>query len=205
LSKRIDTLSRYFLDKPYLDAPLGGGPGKRESLTISTRGFDCVTYVETVLALANSGSPEAFPRLLQRIRYDHGRIGWRTRNHYMTRWATNNRDAGLLRSVTTGPSVQTRHRLLDVVPGIEPGREKIRCFPKRYVTSGRLSCKTGDLMLFVSVKKRLDVFHLGFVINVNGKLKLRHASRTAGRVIDENLESFLLKHRMSGVIVLRPI
>jgi hypothetical protein len=34
---------------------------------------------------------------------------------------------------------------------------------------------------------------------------LRHASRTAGRVIDQQLADFLKAHRMSGIILLRPL
>ena len=56
LDDRIDAISARLIGYPYDANPLGGGPDLSETLTISLEGFDCVTYVETVLALARARS-----------------------------------------------------------------------------------------------------------------------------------------------------
>jgi hypothetical protein len=202
---RIDTISRRFLNCPYRDAPLGGGPGLPEHLDISMDGFDCVTFVETVLALAASRRVDDFAASLRRIRYAPGRMSWRARNHYMTHWAKNNEDGGRLRNLVGGRPASNRQRLLNVVPGVEPRRERFRVFPKRWLGANGNRCKTGDVIMFASTRKNLDVFHLGLIIRNSDGLVLRHASRSTRVVVDEDLLAFAAKHRMSGIILLRPL
>ena len=114
---RLDTLpigdiivrtGRRFVGNPYthhtLDPP---GP---ERLIVNLREFDCVTYVESVLALARvirdgTGDGDApFPSFtdeLRRIRYRGGELdGWISRLHYFTEWIADNERIGLLNDVT---------------------------------------------------------------------------------------------------------
>jgi hypothetical protein len=205
ISLRIDTISRRFLDCPYRDAPLGGGPGLPERLDTSIAGFDCVTFVETVLALAASTRVDEFTTSLRRIRYAPGKMSWRTRNHYMTHWAKNNERGGRLRNLVRGRSATNRRRLLNLVPGVDAKREGFRVFPKRWLRINGKRCETGDVILFASTRKNLDVFHLGLVIREGDRLVLRHASRSVRVVADEDLLAFVDKHRMSGIILLRPL
>jgi hypothetical protein len=65
--------------------------------------------------------------------------------------------------------------------------------------------RTGDLILFASARKRLDVFHAGLLVLRKEETVLRHATRSAGAVIDQPLDSFLKSNRMSGFILLRPL
>src|SRR5688572_14927670 len=81
---RIELLSRHFLGQPYTTNPLIGSANEPEVFVTSLDGFDCVTYLETVLALARASSTEDFVEELRRIRYEGGRIDWSRRNHYMT-------------------------------------------------------------------------------------------------------------------------
>jgi hypothetical protein len=53
-------------------------------------GFDCVTYLETILALTRASNVDDFIEWLRKIRFDQGRIRWERRNHYMTLWIRNN-------------------------------------------------------------------------------------------------------------------
>lgn len=204
LDKRIELLSAQFLGRPYKVAPLGGGPELKELLNTETRSFDCVTYVETVLALSRSPSQAVFPRLLKSIRYHHGRIGWTTRNHYMVDWARRNESEGLIRNATRGRGVVTRERTLNLVPAIPSHKVTIKLFPKEWVISHSKLGRSSDVVMFVSTRRDLDVFHMGFLIRRDRERLLRHAGRTAGGVVDESLEGFLRKNRMSGVIFLEP-
>src|SRR5579863_4824587 len=85
-SGRMEVLSHYFLGRPYKANPLIGSADTAEIFTASFDGFDCVTYIETVIALARASSVDEFIEWLRKIRYDRGRIRWDRRNHYMTLW-----------------------------------------------------------------------------------------------------------------------
>ena len=203
--ERIDRISARFLGRPYLDNPLGGGPEQRERLTATTTGFDCVTYVETILALAEASTRRSFLDRLRRIRYREGRVEWRLRNHYMSDWARNNQNAGLIENLTTGRISIRRARHLNIIPGLRERDVVVRCFPKRWLLRNKGAGQTGDVVMLVSTRKNLDFFHLGFVIRRDGERLIRHASRTARAVVEEPLESFLRKLRMSGIVLLRPL
>src|SRR5262245_29167742 len=97
---RIEILSRSFLGKPYKISPLNGAPDTPEVFTVSLDEFDCVTYIETVLALSLASSTEEFLEWLRRIRYESGRVKWERRNHYMTEWIRSNIRAGALRRLS---------------------------------------------------------------------------------------------------------
>src|SRR6266849_10370488 len=77
---RIDVLSRHFLGHSYKTNPLIGSADTAEVFTASFDGFDCVTYIETVLALSRASSVNDFTDSLRKIRYDRGRIQWERRN-----------------------------------------------------------------------------------------------------------------------------
>jgi hypothetical protein len=204
LSRRIELLSARFLGRGYASSPLGGGPDLKEVLSAATDDFDCVTFVETVLALSLSHSPTEFVRKLTLIRYHKGSIDWKSRNHYMVDWARRNQKSGFIRDCTKGERLVIHKRTLNLVPGLGAKSVALHCLPKRTVARRTFGAESADVVMFVSTRRDLDVFHLGFVIKRDGILHLRHASRTAGRVVEERLVDFVRKHRMSGVILLRP-
>jgi len=204
LPDRIDRISARFVGSPYFENPLGGGPEEKESLTCSLKGFDCVTYIETVLALALAKSMEVFPSLLREIRYAKGKVEWPSRNHYMVDWIRNNQTRGFVINITAGTGAIEKTRLLNVVEGLPDKTVTFFCYPKRRLKSIADKILTGDIVLFASVKKHLDVFHTGFLIRRESEILLRHATRRRGAVIEQRLEEFLAEHRMSGLILVRP-
>jgi len=116
-ASRIDVLSRHFVGHSYIPNPLIGSADTAEVFTASLDGFDCVTYLETILALARASSVDDFIEWLRKIRYERGRIQWDRRNHYMTLWIRNNVRAGIIRPVSM-PAVPILRmdRVLNVVP-----------------------------------------------------------------------------------------
>ena len=201
---RIDLLSREFLGRPYKPNPLIGSENTAEVFTASLDGFDCVTYIETVVALARAYSVADFVDWLQKIRYEQGRIQWDRRNHYMTRWIRNNLRNGILSAVSI-PAVPTviKDRVLNVVAGLAPQQTRIKFAPKRAVPRLERYLQTGDLIFFVSTRKHLDVFHAGIIVR-GEKISMRHASRSHGFVVEQTLSEFLKANRMAGVIIMRP-
>ena len=176
-----------------------------EVFTASLDKFDCVTYIEAVVALSLASNVDEFVDWLRKIRYEHGRIQWNRRNHYMSLWIRNNVRDGILKPVST-PTVPTvsRERVLNVVPGLAPQRARIKCLPKAAVPRLKSHLQTGDLIFFVSTRKNLDIFHAGIIVRDGKKVLMRHASRSQGSVVEQELSEFLKANRMAGVIVVRP-
>ncbi|MGC2302357.1 N-acetylmuramoyl-L-alanine amidase-like domain-containing protein [Candidatus Binatus sp.] len=205
-ASRIEVLSRQFLGCPYKLDPLIGSSDIAEVFTVTLDGFDCVTYIETVVALARASNVDDFADWLRKIRYEQGRIQWDRRNHYMTLWIRNNIRNGILKpfSIRAVPIV-SRERILNVVPGLDPQRTRIKCVPKVAVPRLQRHLQTGDLIFFVSTRKHLDTFHAGIIVRGDGtKVSMRHASRSQGSVVEQKLSDFLKANRMAGVIVVRP-
>jgi hypothetical protein len=205
LAKRIDAISARFLDCPYVTNSLVGSPELPEQLVIKLDGFDCVTYMETVLALALSDTAEQFKNNLIRIRYQDGEVEWQKRNHYMVDWWRNNEQQGLIEDLTKGSDSVEKSRELNVIKELPTRRRSFRLFPKKNIKGLVKGLQTGDFICFGTTKKNLDVFHAGIIIRRDGKILLRHASRTAKKVIDQDLIDFLKNNRMSGLVLLRPI
>ena len=203
-ASRIDVLSRGFLGHRYKENPLIGSAASAEMFTASFDGFDCVTYIETVLALARANSVEGFVEWLRKIRYDQGRIEWRRRNHYMTAWIRNNERQGVIRPVSAAAPTVSKERVLNVVPGLAAQRTRVRCVPKSAMARLEPHLQSGDLIFFVSTRKNLDVFHAGIIARDGKNIFMRHASRSQGRVIEQELSEFLKTNRMAGVSVMRP-
>ncbi|MBV9772854.1 MAG: DUF1460 domain-containing protein, partial [Gemmatimonadetes bacterium] len=100
------------LGTPYeastLEAYLKGGadPLVREPLTLWLTRFDCVTLVESSLAVArvavHGGPPrwDAFGEQVERMRYRGGtRAGYTSRLHYFSEWIADNARRGLVRDL----------------------------------------------------------------------------------------------------------
>jgi hypothetical protein len=201
---RIEFFSRHFLGRPYTINPLIGSADMPEVFTASLDGFDCVTYVETVLALSCSSSVDEFTDFLRKIRYEEGRVEWKRRNHYMTGWIRNNTRIGTIRRLPTAIRPVVKERILDVVRGVPPIRTRFECVPKSFIRPLGAQLETGDLIFFASTRKHLDVFHCGILVRDRDRLKMRHASRSRKGVVEQDLDEFLKANRMAGLIVVRP-
>jgi Protein of unknown function (DUF1460) len=202
---RMDVLSGRLLGRCYIANPLIGSAETSEVFMASLDGFDCVTYIETVLALARASSIDGFIEWLRKIRYEQGDVQWERRNHYMTQWIRNNVREGIIRPVSM-PKVPivSSERVLNVIPGLLAQRIHLRCVPKRAVRRLTEYLQTGDLIFFASTRKNLDIFHAGIIVRAPDRMRMRHASRGQGMVVEQELEEFLEVNRMTGVIVVRP-
>jgi hypothetical protein len=205
VDSRIEFLSRQFLGRSYKPDPLIGSSDTAEVFTAALDSFDCVTYIETVVALARASKVDDFTDWLRKIRYERGQIQWDRRNHYMSLWIRNNVRNGILRPVSM-PAVPilSRDRVLSVVPGLDPQRTRIKCVPKAAVPGLERHLHSGDLIFFASTRRNLDVFHAGIIVRDGKKVLMRHASRSRGSVVEQELSEFLKTNRMAGVIVVRP-
>jgi hypothetical protein len=200
---RIEALSRKFLGLPYITNLIGSAE-QPEVFVASVDGFDCVTYIETVLALSRASNVEEFGEVLRNLRYDRGRVDWKKRNHYMTQWIRNNTRSGALRRIPAKVPRRAKTRLLNVVPGLPASSASFECVPKQAISQLMPQLQTGDLIFFASTRKHLDVFHCGLLVRDGERLRMRHASRSRKGVVEQDLGEFLKDNRMAGVIVVRP-
>jgi hypothetical protein len=92
LDDRMIALSNYFLGRPYFLGPAGeGDDGDLDKKPLSTwELFDCVTFIEAVMALAqinprsrsNSLNLETYYENIKKIKYHSDEISFLTRNHF---------------------------------------------------------------------------------------------------------------------------
>lgn len=200
---RMERISAEFVGLPYC-TNLIGSVAVREVFVSALDEFDCVTFIETVLALARAKVAEEFPEVLKRIRYHHGNVEWTARNHYMTQWVRNNEKAGFVHRLRVPRATVLKDRDLNVVPGLRSIRGKFAVVPKRELLRSADKVETGDLLFFGSTRSHLDIFHCGMLLKRDGELIMRHASRSKGGVVDQELSDFLRNNRMSGVLLARP-
>lgn len=97
--------SNYFLGKPYdSSGPLGEGITglyDRDPL-YRFDAFDCTTFVETLIALANSSDKQTFSRVMNEVRYKEGKVSYLNRNHIISQsWIPNNIDNSLIKRSTS--------------------------------------------------------------------------------------------------------
>ncbi len=227
--ERVAAAACALLGKPYrTDVLEEGGP---ERLIVQWKAFDCVTLVETAVALAATAAaarPDfaCFASRLRAIRYRKGRIGgYASRLHYFTDWLADNEAKRILRDRTRelgGVSCRKRidwmsaHR--DRYPALtDPGTFRSiraaerrlsarswRCLLKEQFRRAEGAIREGDIVAIASAEEGIDVCHVGIAVRRRGRVHLLHASSAAGRVIvsDETLYAYLRGGKQrSGVLI----
>ncbi len=222
-------MAEQFIGTPYKEGTL---EGDEERLRINLDGMDCTTFVETAMALALSAAEKRsswrdFAFNLERLRYRGGTMkGYASRLHYISDWALDNSNLGLVTEVTDriGRSDRmiksldwiTSHRddypaLKDsatyaAMKHVESGFHGHRLLYIKSTMTGGAQLADGDIIGFVTKKDGLDVSHMGIIKMMNGKPHLIHASSAAGKVVmeDKPLADYLRRRRdIAGIRVFR--
>jgi hypothetical protein len=207
---------------------------ENEALVVNLAAFDCVLYVENVLALAGAIARqdyawETYTANLEALRYRGGHLeGYCSRLHYFTDWIWDNARRGHVRDVTQEvggePFAKTvnfmgTHRdayprlaadsIYQCIVGVEAAlRERALYYvPEARVRAvyGRL--QPGDVVATATDIEGLDVTHTGFVYRTpEGGTGFIHASLTGEVKVSEDLASYLEDNeRQVGIIVARPV
>jgi N-acetylmuramoyl-L-alanine amidase-like len=205
VSQRIGYISAALRGSRYRGYTLIGGPHLPEKFVVRDDVFDCVTYLETVLAAADARKPADFEALLRKIRYRNGVVEWRERNHYFFDWCQRNVDNGLCRRLTVAGETVMR-KTCDSQRGLGTRRFAMPVVSRKVLLANQALLRTGDIVGFVSRRADLDYFHAGLIAFDNkGVLLLRHAAESEHRVLDELMERFLNRWRVGHVSLLRPL
>jgi hypothetical protein len=207
LGEIIGAMGLSFLTAPYIAHSLEE-PGA-EHLVVNLRAFDCLTFVESAIALSRCiktgrSRYEDFTGELQRMRYRNGIInGYASRLHYFTDWILDNETKGLVQNVTEklgGRATQKKlnfmsthpdsyRQLVDanVLAEIEEVEERISKepqwqIPRREVQKAMKGIRDGDVIALATSMQGMDVSHTGLAVASNGVLRYLHAPLSGGAV-----------------------
>jgi len=220
-----------FLHVPYKSGTLKSG--RKEKLIVNFCGFDCFTFLETVIALtrcalANDLSLKSFRRELQFIRYRTGIVdGYASRLHYFSDWLHDNKKKGIVKDISRQIGAKSKSKVInfltthrDSYPALQDenvfqeirkiekkiSRRKLYILPKAEFNGAEDKIKTGDIIAFASNTEGLDVAHVGFAFWQGKKLHLLHASGKAKGVVvsAKPLIGYLRQNKkFTGIIVAR--
>jgi hypothetical protein len=210
VATRMHAIARALLGRPYRSNPLVGGPDTPEKLVLDLDGVDCVTLVESVLALARSTTPAEYAVELTDTRYRRGRIEWHERLHYFSDWMRWNAERGALTPRTQGPGSRRISTRLSTLKGLPPRHTEIDVVPRRALLKAADRIASGSVVAFASTRAQLDYFHVGLLFweprtsPNRDLLVLYHAARSAGRVGAEPLMRFLKRNRIRGLTFAAP-
>jgi hypothetical protein len=190
----------------------GGDPTANEPLALSLTRFDCVTLVESCLAiarLASSGAEpawEGFGREVAALRYRGGiHGGYTDRLHYFSEWISDNAARGALRDLgaelggvedrrplrfmtSNAGSYPAMGKSGEVFRAIAARERALDASPRRVVPTERIPevqsrIRTGDVLAFATSIEGLDVTHAAFAYrDAAGTLRVLHAPLSGGVV-----------------------
>ncbi len=192
-----------YMGVKYVNDPLGEGRAPDTDPLIRSDAFDCTTFVETVLAHGDVDT-------LNKIRYKNGEIDFINRNHFIeTEWLPNN--ANIVKNVSARyGQTALRHvainraawlrRVHNIDSDAAVVETDIEYIPYDNITT--LETNRPMVVLFIVgntgksdiIGTDLAVVHMGFLMP-NGIL--RHASSTAGRVVDVPMSEYIAARRQN--------
>jgi len=187
-------------------------PGK-ETLHVALDAFECVSFIETALAVARCGWREepteaCFTAELEESRYRRGELrDYSSRLHYFVDWIGDNASRGRVEDLTAGLGGEPIRKDFFYItqrelPRSHLGKEELAAVTAAlHATEARLSAephpvllrerapsilrslKDGDVIAFVRERPGMLVHHAGFIYWAGGTPRLLHASSYHQRVV----------------------
>ena len=200
------------LETPYVASTLERGD--KEELYVNIDETDCILFVESCLALAQTAKSEDttytnFCKKIQELRYRNGIVdGYASRIHYTSEWLIQAEKNGFLtetsKQIANTPLNQKfsymteksdRYKQLKNnianIAKIKEAEDYLNSHDYYYIPNDKIAeyakeMKTGDLFGFCTSVKGLDLSHVGIVYWDNGRLTFIHASFGAMKVVIES-------------------
>lgn len=229
----VQAIGNYFLGQPYAEGLLD--KSGTEKLVITLDKFDCVLFVETVLAIARGVAAQDYdyPNFVNRIesqRYLNGKInGYCSRLHYFSEWINDNQKRETVENITAKlggvpldkklnfmsqhrssyPQMRQDEATYQCIVNIETDLAKstVNYIPKNQIKNIYSDLKPGDIVAVATDVKGLDVTHTGLVYrNADGNLGLIHASPAGQVVVAYDLHRYIGRVESAiGIVVARAI
>lgn len=207
----------------YRLGPLGEGRGPDPDPRFRLDAFDCVTFVETALALGAGSSEDEVRRALDDVRYGRS-VDLADRDHeVLSQWIPRNVEKGWIRPISRElagdatievASVYDRDRWsrlarrghqLDGVPAplLPVGRFATELVPTASLGAVEPRLPEGAVVWVVRAERRDQVTritHGGLVVVKQGRRWIRHASASPSvmRVVEEPLAEFVKHQRQAS-------
>jgi Protein of unknown function (DUF1460) len=227
----VQAIARQYLGAHYQAGLLD--QSSTEQLFISFQKFDCVLFVESMLALARSAVhpnlSSNFPRQIEVQRYRGGHLNdYCSRLHYFSDWIADNERRGLVRNVTlalggtplTKPlNFMTQHR--SSYPQLQKSETQFACIKaaeallahekRYYIPTAQISgiypkLQAGDIVAVTTAVPGLDVTHTGLLERrTDGGVGMIHASPSGSVARANDLQTYVSRvPKAIGIIVARP-
>lgn len=223
MNELMEKIAFEFIDVPYIGGTLD--ISDTEKCTVLLDKLDCVTYFETVLALARSWRAYKFDfedivKQVQFTRYRNGEIkDYTSRLHYTSDWIYENTQNRVVRDITKelgGEKINfnvgfmsqnhDKYRILklhpEYIPIIKKQEEAINSRSYYYIPKEKIGKKipgiqTCDIIAIASSIKGLDYAHIGFAyVNEDDEVEFLHASSTKEKVLlDTYLSRYLNRNK----------
>ncbi|MEE3715418.1 N-acetylmuramoyl-L-alanine amidase-like domain-containing protein [Tumidithrix elongata RA019] len=232
MSEIMQAIATQFLDTPYQAGILDRLP--QEELVVRLDGFDCVLFIETVLAMARGIAQQdyshtTFVHQIESLRYRNGQLdGYCSRLHYFSEWISDNQTRSLVKDLTPMLSDVTLPQTLDFMsqhrdryPQLAKDERTFECIkaqearltslrmyyiPSKQVKDAYDKMQPGDIVAIATKIKGLDVTHTGLVYrSPEGKIGLIHASPSGKVKISPDLQTYVLGVKeQAGIMLIRP-
>ena len=204
----------------------------QETLVISLQQFDCLLFIETVLAIANNialqdRSYQALSKKIEQQRYWQGKMnGYCSRLHYFSDWLEDNQKRGNVTNITRSLggiditkklNFMTEHR--SSYPNLVKSDRNFKCIaevedslstnfnyiPTQNISQTYAQLQPGDVIGVATKIAGLDFTHTGFTYRQpNGKMGLIHASPAGQVVIAPDLQNYIQNVPQAiGIVVSR--
>jgi len=207
LEEVIAAVGKSFLGTPYVAHSLEL-PGE-EQLVVNLHAFDCLTFVESTLAISRcirtkKDSFGDFRRELQQLRYRNGVIdGYPSRLHYFSEWIRDNEKKGIVKSVSQELGGIAHQKTLNfmsthrssyaqleneaVMRQIEMRESEISQYPLQIVPRNTIreaeqKIKSGDVVALATSMEGIDVSHTGLAVVSEREVQYLHAPLSGGAV-----------------------
>ena len=232
LGEIMTQVGLWFEGQPYVAGSLD--ESAYEQLVIKLDGFDCVTFVESVLALSRTIEAEAYSYAgfvdhMQAQRYRDGKLdGYCSRLHYFSEWILDNEQRGRVRNVTQEIGGVLLDKQLNFMSGhrdsyaplkddslyagivaMEANLQALQMYhiPQAAIATTYPALQGGDIVALATDIGGLDVTHTGLVFkHENGQAGLLHASTARGVVVSPDLQAYVENNkRQIGIVIARPL
>ena len=228
----VQAIAQQFLGAQYKKNLLDQFP--QETLFISLDKFDCVLFVETVLAIARGVATQdyTYDPFVDRVRderYRNGELGnYCSRLHYFSDWIFDNQKRGNVENLTAAMGGIPLNKKLNYMsknrqsyPQIATNDLNYQCFVEmennlnqltiKYIPQNQIrrvysQLQPGDIVAVATRIEGLDVTHTGLVYrNPNGNIGIIHASPAGTVRIASDLQGYVANiPNAIGIIVTRP-
>ncbi len=219
----LTTISKYFLGTKYKSGTCE--IAKNETLIINLREFDCVTFVENMIAFFRVIKTDSlifnyFCNEIKKLRYRNGILNkYPSRLHYFTEWIYNNQEKKLIANITKKIGGVSYNKTINFMSSHYNSYDKLKknpdfiglikkaediinkremyYIPKNDISKIKNKIENGDIIAITTSIKGLDVAHVGIAYWVKSDLHMIHASLDLKKVTvtQNSLENYLKKYK----------